>query len=75
MIVLFVPQYIRHIKPLMLGEPASVSLSVREGQRAGRNPRSPELLKAAEELETKLKDLAEMLNPPPVKQGMADLFL
>ncbi|MBN2198824.1 MAG: hypothetical protein JW747_03140 [Candidatus Aminicenantes bacterium] len=46
--------------------------TVRDGLRTARNPRTAELLKAAESLERKIVDLAETLNPTPAKQGMAD---
>jgi hypothetical protein len=46
--------------------------TVREYARTGRNPKSGEITKAADELEKKLKELTEALNPTPKKQGMAD---
>jgi photosystem II stability/assembly factor-like uncharacterized protein/DUF971 family protein len=46
--------------------------TVKEYARRGRNPRAGDITKAADELEKKLKELMEELNPTPKKQGMAD---
>ena len=46
--------------------------TVKESLRTSRSPKSADILKAADELEKKLKDLSEALNPTPAKQGMAD---
>lgn len=46
--------------------------TVKENLRMSRNPKSADILKAADELEKKLKDLSETLSPTPAKQGMAD---
>jgi hypothetical protein len=43
-----------------------------EYARGQRNPKMMDLMKAARELEGKLKELSETLNPTPSKQGMAD---
>ena len=43
-----------------------------EFARAQRDPKLRELMKGARELETKLKEFSETLNPTPAKQGMAD---
>ncbi|NIM91495.1 MAG: hypothetical protein GTO17_11170 [Candidatus Aminicenantes bacterium] len=46
--------------------------TVVETARANRTPKSKELMKAAKDLEAKLKELSETLNPTPPKQGIAD---
>jgi hypothetical protein len=46
--------------------------TVKESLRTSRSPKSADILKSAGELEKKLKDLSETLNPTPAKQGMAD---
>jgi photosystem II stability/assembly factor-like uncharacterized protein len=43
-----------------------------EAARTVRSPKSRDLMKAARELEAKLKELSETLNPTPPKQGIAD---
>ncbi len=43
-----------------------------EAARANRTPKTKDLMKAARELEAKLKELSETLNPTPPKQGIAD---
>ncbi len=43
-----------------------------EYARAQRNPKMMELMKGARELENKLKEFSETLNPTPPKQGIAD---
>jgi len=40
--------------------------------RTVRSPKTRDLMKAARELEAKLKELSEALNPTPPKQGIAD---
>ena len=40
--------------------------------RQNRDPKNKEIMKAAQDLDKKLKDLAEILNPTPPKQGIAD---
>jgi photosystem II stability/assembly factor-like uncharacterized protein len=46
--------------------------TVRQYLRTSRTPKSADILKAADALEKKLKDLSETLNPTPTKQGMFD---
>ena len=46
--------------------------TVKDNLRLSRNPKAADLQKAAEELEKKLKELTQALNPTPAKQGMAD---
>lgn len=46
--------------------------TIRENARNNRSPKTKELTKAVSELEKKLKDLSEILNPTPKKQGIAD---
>jgi hypothetical protein len=46
--------------------------TVQDFARSQRNPKMMELMKAARELDGKLKEFSETLNPTPTKQGMAD---
>jgi hypothetical protein len=46
--------------------------TVVEAARAVRSPKTRDLMKTARELEAKLKELSETLNPTPPKQGIAD---
>jgi hypothetical protein len=46
--------------------------AIRENARNIRSPKIKDLMKAATELDKKLKDLAEILSPTPKKQGIAD---
>ncbi len=46
--------------------------AIRENARNIRSPKIRDLMKAATELDKKLKDLAEILSPTPKKQGIAD---
>ncbi|MGB9765411.1 MAG: WD40/YVTN/BNR-like repeat-containing protein [Candidatus Saccharicenans sp.] len=46
--------------------------TIRELARAQRNPKLMEVMKQVSEVEKKLKELTETLNPTPAKQGMAD---
>jgi Skp family chaperone for outer membrane proteins len=46
--------------------------TIKDNLRTSRNPKAADLQKAADELEKKLKELTETLNPTPAKQGMAD---
>lgn len=46
--------------------------TILEYARASRTPKTRDLVKAANELDGKLKQLAEILNPTPPKQGIAD---
>jgi flagellar hook-basal body complex protein FliE len=46
--------------------------TVVEAARTVRSPKTRDLMKAARELEAKLKELSEILNPTPPKQGIAD---
>jgi len=46
--------------------------TVRELVRAQRSPKLMEIMKQINEVEKKLKELTESLNPTPPKQGMAD---
>jgi len=46
--------------------------SIREFARSQRNPKMMEAMKKVGEVEGKLKDLMETLNPTPPRQGMAD---
>jgi photosystem II stability/assembly factor-like uncharacterized protein len=46
--------------------------TVMETARAKDTPKAEELMKAARDLEAKLKELSEALNPTPPKQGIAD---
>ena len=46
--------------------------TVVEAARTVRSPKTRDLMSAARELETKLNELSETLNPTPPKQGIAD---
>ncbi len=46
--------------------------TVRDNGRANRGPKMTDIMKAADDLDKKLKALAEIINPTPAKQGMAD---
>lgn len=46
--------------------------TAQEFARSSRNPKTQDIIKAAKELEAKLKEFSEALNPTPPKQGMAD---
>jgi photosystem II stability/assembly factor-like uncharacterized protein len=46
--------------------------TVIETARANQTPETEELMKAVRDLEAKLKELSETLNPTPPKQGIAD---
>lgn len=46
--------------------------TVLENTRNNRSPQTRDLVKAARELDGKLKQLSEILNPTPPKQGIAD---
>lgn len=46
--------------------------TLQEHARGSRTPKTRDLMKAARELDDKLKELAETLNPTPPKQGIAD---
>jgi len=46
--------------------------TVLEYARANKGPKTQEIVKAAQELDKKLKAFAEILNPTPPKQGIAD---
>ena len=46
--------------------------TVLEYARAKKGPKTQEIVKAARELDKKLKEFAEKLNPTPPKQGIAD---
>ncbi|MGB8952088.1 MAG: hypothetical protein WCC06_05400 [Candidatus Aminicenantales bacterium] len=46
--------------------------TVMENARNNRSPKMQDIIKAARSLEAKLKEFAEVLNPTPAKQGMAD---
>ncbi|MGB2762985.1 MAG: hypothetical protein WBC20_01095 [Candidatus Aminicenantaceae bacterium] len=46
--------------------------TVIETARASRTPKTRDLIRAARDLETKLKELSEIMNPTPPKQGIAD---
>lgn len=46
--------------------------TVREYERSNRGPKMMEIMKAAGELEAKLKMFSETINPTPPKQGIAD---
>jgi photosystem II stability/assembly factor-like uncharacterized protein len=47
--------------------------TVLDAARQARNPKTGELVKAAMDLDGKLKALAEELSPTPAKQGLADM--
>ena len=46
--------------------------TVIEAARASRTPKTRDLIRAARDLDKKLKELSETLNPTPPKQGIAD---
>ncbi len=46
--------------------------TIQDQARQNRNPKNKELMQAARELDKKLEELAEILNPTPRKQGIAD---
>jgi photosystem II stability/assembly factor-like uncharacterized protein len=46
--------------------------TIQENARQNRDPKNRELMKAARGLDKKLEELAEILNPTPPKQGIAD---
>lgn len=46
--------------------------TLQDHARQNRDPKNRELLQAARELDKKLEELAEILNPTPPKQGIAD---
>jgi photosystem II stability/assembly factor-like uncharacterized protein len=55
-----------------LEETKNAIQKVVEAARADLAPKTKVLMKAARELEAKLKELSEILNPTPPKQGIAD---
>ena len=46
--------------------------TIQDHARQNRDPKNKELMKAARDLDKKLEELAEILNPTPRKQGIAD---
>ena len=46
--------------------------TIQDNARQNRDPKNKELMQAARELAKKLEELAEILNPTPPKQGIAD---
>ncbi len=46
--------------------------TIKENARMSRSPKNADLLKAADELEKKLKEFSETMNPTPPRQGIAD---
>jgi hypothetical protein len=46
--------------------------TIQEHARQNRDPKNKELMQAARDLDKKLEELAEILNPTPPKQGIAD---
>ena len=46
--------------------------TIQDSARQNRDPKNRELMQAARELDKKLEELAEILNPTPPKQGIAD---
>jgi len=46
--------------------------TIQDHARQNRDPKTREIMKAARELDKKLEELAETLNPTPPKQGIAD---
>jgi photosystem II stability/assembly factor-like uncharacterized protein len=46
--------------------------TIQDSARQNRDPKNKELMQAARELDKKLEELAEILNPTPPKQGIAD---
>jgi len=46
--------------------------TIQDSARQNRDPKNRELMQAARDLDKKLEELAEILNPTPPKQGIAD---
>jgi len=46
--------------------------TIQDHARQNRDPKNKDLMQAARDLDKKLKELAEILNPTPPKQGIAD---